>query len=367
MTEPNRQPRGPFSGFLARWKNRSKPVEEIDLGAISSNQENTLPDLRVEGATELDTHYVSFYDKILKLKDFTCQWTRERVMRFMRHDLDNRPSGSNPDVEGGSSTRGSTATYDSLIFKITLLVGFILRFPLIWIIGSLMFIFSRNFKKSTIRWGGANIALSILTILYASRQWDLIKQSITPLYETSETIRYNMEAKRKSIISTLELNGSPVNIVSITGDSNLQWVEFNKLEAEKQLPIVTSSKEIIFDASTLPNHCEFVMLKNFNFTITGKIQIFANVSKDFKHGDALTGENKNPTRLPRVKEMEKDMNFDIGLACISQGSSNNVYGGISLAKGDVYQALKLKRGYNCYLVVANRPGLKITAVYIKRI
>ncbi|GIX64839.1 uncharacterized protein BcabD6B2_42740 [Babesia caballi] len=80
---------------------------------------------------------------------------KDRVMRFMRYELSNsRPTTNAPSTREnaqGRPVRAADVTYDSLVFKITFVLGFLLRFPIMWMVGSFLFIGTANFKKSTIK------------------------------------------------------------------------------------------------------------------------------------------------------------------------------------------------------------------------
>nr|BAN64992.1 conserved plasmodium protein [Babesia bovis] len=132
-----------------------------------------IPNLPNQNSRHLRMHVAAFYESYCNLKARLGKRIKERVMRFMRHEIDRNnagaPSGGR-DVKGGNARRASDVTYDSLILKITLFLGFLLQYPMMWFVGSVLFCAGNTTKSSVMKWGCANMFLSTLSIIYSVTQ-----------------------------------------------------------------------------------------------------------------------------------------------------------------------------------------------------
>ncbi|GBE62509.1 conserved plasmodium [Babesia ovata] len=295
--------------------------QEIDLTTLNepepeserNESEPVTTELPNQGSRYFNTHIAVLYDAFSNFKDRASNRFKERVMTFMRHENiinattnANSSSETRRDVEGGEVRRASDVTYDSLIFKITVVLGFVLQFPVLWIAGSFLFIATSNLKASTIKWGCVNIFLSIISIMYMVQQWQL------------RSSKYMYSVAEETII--FESNRMPQRWESsIAEKDHLRLLkEFHALKDQGGYSSVKlgDDKNLVNPDNAKDSHSIYIAT-GLEVDVNGWIQFGAILSNDSKspRSEGLLMRIGAPGKYPVAFQPYDTPIFDIGLKC----------------------------------------------------
>lgn len=299
------------------------PPEEIELNndrsAPEANDEST-----PEGRRVLERHFASTYDSYLRMKSLMARTCRERIMKFMRQDIDNRDrnaEGSRRDEEGGYIRRLENSTYDGLLYLFTIVLGFVMRSPVYWLLGLIFFFTASNYKRSTIKWAIVNGVLAVMSIIYALVVWN------------NETTAYYFEVRGHNIImfdysrtkdkfkweSALTFDGATTNEVVFNPSGDLKWYHLDKdVDSEKHRPAKSpTTKAMLVDLAHMPDKGSYLFLNHKPLTAYGMIQFGAyfksSSSEEQKHIEYVQNDY-----YPKYSEASETPDFDISLRCTSE-------------------------------------------------
>lgn len=360
-------------------------MEEIDLNTVRGMEAGTaagsdsLPELRDEGSGVLALHAASLYDMYTNAKHSASGYIKRRVMQFMRHEIDSNvptrsgaSNGPGPrDVEGGNATRASNITYDSLIFKITLLLGFMLQFPVMWVAGGILFLVSNNFKASTIKWGCVNIFLAALSIVYVVNEWQV--RTAMLLYEPTpdDTLVFESGTVVEPWVSTINDRERSLSIKSFTFSDPLLWRSFDANDVlVSGAPFKLSKDGKLVDPAAVSGDHVYHCAQGADVGVSGWVQIGAMFSNTATTQRSVSASiHTPPGKLPVVYNPHDTMVFDVGLKCVSNDLPTIFIGVNATRKNDQgiqSDAFYVSGNYTCSLAYTTT-GCKpvVHSVYIR--
>lgn len=368
MTEQsgNSQPSGK-AGLLSRILQREQPPEEIDLAdagnmeAGTAPETNSLPQVPGDRSRVLMMHVASLYDMYSNFKSGVASRLKTRMMTFMRHEIDNntnsgRGASSAPrDIEGGTIARSSNVTYDSLIFKITILLGIILQFPVLWVAGALFFLSSNNFKASTIKWGSMNIILSALAFVYMFSQWHIKTKQYGLHHNMEENLVLDYRLSPEPWESTIFDGLGSANMISFDYSQPLKWTAFshNDLAKRSEESYVLGRNNVLVDPHGINTVNNYYCTSATDVLMIGWIQFGAVFSNEVATDRAPAPAVYNgPGKFPIVYSPHGSMIFDIGMRCVAEDNTVAFIGVNATVKNNQTiesSAFYLPRMYTCSL------------------
>ncbi|KAK1442369.1 hypothetical protein BgAZ_403990 [Babesia gibsoni] len=264
-------------------------------------------------------HMASLYDTYANIKHGIMSEIKKRVMRFMRHDLDQTRSGNQTnaqnDVEGGAVSRSVNVTYDSLIFKVTILLGFLLQFPPMWVAGGMLFISSNNFKSSTIKWGCINIILAAVSIMYFLNEWQVRTEILSNNQPENGTLFDSIMPSEEWESDIIDNENSTI-MRTFLNSSGLRWVG-NIADPEIQNEgIILSRKSMLIDPDMVPDAMPYYIALGTEVVVTGWIQFGAMfTSRTITERDVAPTIFSGIDKIPVVYYPHDTMIFDVGMQC----------------------------------------------------
>ncbi|XP_955142.1 uncharacterized protein TA04655 [Theileria annulata] len=238
---------------------------------LEVNATESVPEDQNEGV--FDTHIAVLYDKYLNFKEKISNKIRDKIMDFMKHDLQNATNSDELDEEGGITPREPDPTYDGLIFILTIILGFVMRLPLMWILGSLLFLIYGNFKRKIIKWGIINIVLSILTIAYAVKMWDFVDPQVFNVVRARRSILLSKARHIKGVPGVLNYEGKEALIITIHGDPEFNWTIIHN-DSEHSLKNGYFSDHLLVNSKLIPDGTDMIRL-NQEIELKGLLQMSA--------------------------------------------------------------------------------------------
>ncbi|ORM41281.1 uncharacterized protein BXIN_0826 [Babesia sp. Xinjiang] len=354
--------------------------EEIDLttagvvGSESIATEDAVPEVPDENSRYLRMHVAEIYDAYSNFKDKMTLKFKERVMRFMRHELRNndvRGSSGPRDVEGGADNRASNITYDSLIFKVTVILGFVLQFPVMWVAGSALFLATSNFKASTVKWGSLNVALSTLSIMYMLQQWQI--RSARFLYNPSfeKSIIFESSRATPAWESYIIEGNRRLLMREFTSKDGLLWkppLEYLPPGDYEAAPL--GKDGILIDPDNIKGYSSVYCANGAEIGLSGWIQFGATFTNSVAtKRDTFPMRIGVPGKLPVTYRANETPIFDVGMRCVAT-NKKIVWIGINASrtnsKSIQSDAFYIHGPHNCslaYTTTGSRPV--VHSVYIK--
>ncbi|GFE55472.1 hypothetical protein BaOVIS_028760 [Babesia ovis] len=310
------------AALMANVTRETTAPEEIDLTADETAQHDVIEEIPDENSRHLRMHVAAVYETYCNFKAKLGRRFKERVMRFMRHDMATnvrgRNSGSGRDIEGGNTVRASDITYDSLIFKVTVILGFLLQFPVMWVAGSALFIATSNFKASTVKWGCLNIALTTLSIMYMVQQWQLRSARFLYVPTSGESIVFDTMSPLYPWESVILEKGRRIRAKEFTYKPDLLWeaAEGHLTPTDYDaLPLGNTGK--LVDPQNLKGLSSIYSATEMEMSISGYVQFGAVLSntKTTQHDERPLRLN-SPGKFPVVYNAHGRPIFDIGMRCV---------------------------------------------------
>ncbi|EAN31195.2 putative integral membrane protein [Theileria parva strain Muguga] len=235
-------------------------IEEQPRGeSVEDNVTESVPEDQNEGV--FDTHIAVLYDKYLNFKEKVSNKIRDKIMDFMQHDLQNAANNDDLDEEGGLTPREPDPTYDGLIFILTIILGFVMRLPLMWILGSLLFLIYGNFKRKILKWGIINIVLSILSIAYAVKMWDFVDPQVFNVVRARRSILLSKVRHIKGVPGILNYEGKEALIITIHGDPNFNWTIVHN-DSEHNMKNGSFSDDLLVNSKLIPDGTDMIRLSH---------------------------------------------------------------------------------------------------------
>ncbi|BAM41133.1 conserved hypothetical protein [Theileria orientalis strain Shintoku] len=256
-----------------------------------------------------DTHIAVLYDRYLNMKEAISNKIRDKIMAFMRDELDNDPGEEELDVEGGLAPLRAESTYDRLVLIITILLGFVFKSPLMWIVGSFLFLIYGNFKRKIIKVSKKSdhrvVVMPILgtdqpvpciskhrvrsselgihgPTVSLSQQTDMCILSFARTENNRYIRTFMIKPGGRSILlsrqkhvkleeGVLSYEGKDAVLLTIEGNKNLKWsiVHDNK---EHTLKHGNFSNELLVDSKLIPPSTDMIRL-NHEILVKGLVQV----------------------------------------------------------------------------------------------
>ncbi|UKJ88854.2 hypothetical protein MACJ_002100 [Theileria orientalis] len=218
-----------------------------------------------------DTHIAVLYDRYLNMKEALSNKIRDKIMAFMRDDLDNDPGDEEFDVEGGLAPLRTESTYDRLVLIITILLGFVFKTPVMWIIGSFLFLIYGNFKRKIIKWGLINVFLALVSIVYGVQSWGFTDPETFMIKPGGRSILLSRQKHVKLEEGVLSYEGKDAVLLTIEGNKNLKWSVIHDI-SEHKLKHGNFSNELLVDSKLIPPSTDMIRL-NHEILVKGLVQV----------------------------------------------------------------------------------------------
>ncbi|UKK01230.2 hypothetical protein MACK_002043 [Theileria orientalis] len=261
------------------------PPTESDEPSTSSHFNNVnrsstphgnvgIPDMSAqeqENEGVFDTHIAVLYDRYLNMKESVSNKIKDKIMAFMRDDLDNDPGDDELDVEGGLAPLRTQSTYDRLVLIITILLGFVFKTPLMWIIGSFLFLIYGNFKRKIIKWGFINLFLALISIVYGFQSWGFADPETFMIKPGGRSILLSRQKHVKLEEGVLSYEGKDAVLLTIEGNKNLKWSIIHD-NTEHKLKHGNFSNELLVDSKLIPTSTDMIRL-NHEILVKGLVQV----------------------------------------------------------------------------------------------
>ncbi|CDR98004.1 hypothetical protein BBBOND_0404890 [Babesia bigemina] len=360
--------------------------EEIDLTTLNEPEVETerhesepvTTDLPDQGSRHFNTHVAVLYDAFTNFKDRASRRFKERVMTFMRHENNTNTttnasstSRSRRDVEGGEVRRASDVTYDSLIFKITLILGFVLQFPVLWVAGSVLFMMTSNFKASTIKWGCVNIFLSVISIMYMVQQWQAHSSKLLYNPVADEAIIFESNRAQQHWYSAISEDNQLMVLKEFHALKGQRWVaQADGHSTSGFTTVELGDDKCLANPDNVKDGYGIYISNGKEVEIDGWIQFGAILSNSFttKRSDLLVRYGV-AGKYPVTFQPYDSPIFDIGLKC-TNGKGKVVWIGVSASKanqkGIESNVFRLQGAHSCllaYTTTGSRP--LVHSAYIK--